>query len=419
MDTVLINKDDGGRQERGLLLSQSKRIKKVSADTYYVPSQFSNGGYIVTPATRTCSCPDHELRGATVTCKHIWAVEYVRNHVVAPDGSTITTHTMRVTYRQNWPKYNAYQVDEKDQVRVLLRALCEGIQNPVKRGRGRPRLPLADVVYAACMKTFVGLSGRRSSTDIADCLDKNLIDEMPAYNTVFEYVERPELTPLLQTLIQESAAPIADIDLERAYGVDGTGFSTTTYKRWFDAKYGKEMKEAEWKKLHIAIGVRSKIVTAAVATEGSLNDSPFLPQLMEATAKKFTVNEVLADKGYLGMPNFEAIEKLGASGYIPFKSNNVGEGPELWRRAFHLFAFHRQEFLEHYNMRSNVESVFSSIKRKFGPALRAKKHDAQVNECLLKVICHNLSVLVRSIHELGIEPMFWKEGPAAVSEVLQ
>jgi hypothetical protein len=32
---------------------------------------------------------------------------------------------------------------------------------------------------------------------------------------------------------------------------------------------------------------------------------------------------------------------------------------------------------------------------------------AQVNEVLLKCLCHNLSVLVHAIHELGIDPTFW------------
>jgi len=49
------------------------------------------------------------------------------------------------------------------------------------------------------------------------------------------------------------------------------------------------------------------------------------------------------------------------------------------------------------------------LKRKFGPSIRSKTPVAQVNEMLCKVICHNLSVLVHSIHELGIAPIFWAE----------
>jgi hypothetical protein len=405
--------DDGGRQERGLMLAQAKRIKQIVTGTFYVPSQNSNGGYVVDVEKGTCSCPDHELRGLVLKCKHRWAIEYVRHQVTTPDGSQVVTGTMRVTYKQNWPLYNRYQCEEKDRVRVLLHALCSGIRNPVRSGRGRPRMPLADVIYAATMKTFVGYSGRRSTTDVNDCLGMGFLDKAPAYNTVFDYLERPELTPLLMTLIQESATPIAEIDHERAFGLDSTGFSTQVYRRWFDHKYGKEVKEATWVKLHISIGVRSKIITAAVVTDGTCGDSPQLPGLLETTAQNFNVKEVLADKGYIANENLEAIAKLSATPYIPFKSNAQGaEGTEIWKKAFHAFAFHREEFLRKYHLRSNVEGTFSSIKRKFGPAVRARDLDAQCNEALLKVLCHNLSVLVRSIHELGLDPVFWKGSPA-------
>ena len=49
------------------------------------------------------------------------------------------------------------------------------------------------------------------------------------------------------------------------------------------------------------------------------------------------------------------------------------------------------------------------IRSKFGERLRSKTRTAQVNELLLKVLCHNLCVIVQSIFELGIEPEFWKE----------
>ena len=230
-------------------------------------------------------------------------------------------------------------------------------------------------------------------TDINDCVGMGLLGRKISYNSVLEYMARPEMTPLLQALIQESAMPIADIDLERAFGFDSTGLSVTPYKRWFDAKYGTEEKKHFSVSLTIGIGVRSDIITYAQVNSGVPNETKLLPLLLEKTAERFKVEEVLADKGYHGMPNLEAIEKLGAKAYIPFKENSRGDGSEIWRRLYHLWMFHREEFLRHYGQRSNVEAVFSSIKRKFGAFVRAT-YDAMVNEALLKCLCHNLSVLV-------------------------
>jgi hypothetical protein len=44
------------------------------------------------------------------------------------------------------------------------------------------------------------------------------------------------------------------------------------------------------------------------------------------------------------------------------------------------------------------------IKSKFGDAVRSKTEVAQVNEVLLKVLCHNICVVIQEMFELGIGP---------------
>ena len=73
---------------------------------------------------------------------------------------------------------------------------------------------------------------------------------------------------------------------------------------------------------------------------------------------------------------------------------------------FNYFVYNREDFLEHYHNRSNVESTFNMIKAKFTDFVRSKDKTAQLNEVLLKVLCHNIVVLIQEIHELGIEPNF-------------
>ena len=71
-----------------------------------------------------------------------------------------------------------------------------------------------------------------------------------------------------------------------------------------------------------------------------------------------------------------------------------------------LFLYRRPEFLAQYYKRSNVESTFSAMKRKFGPSVRSKNATAQINEGLCTALCYNLSVLVHAMYELGIDPTF-------------
>ena len=44
------------------------------------------------------------------------------------------------------------------------------------------------------------------------------------------------------------------------------------------------------------------------------------------------------------------------------------------------------------------------IKAKFGAAVRAKTAVSQVNEVLVKILCHNIVVLIQSMFELGVIP---------------
>jgi transposase len=394
------------RQQRALALVASKRqhIKHVSGARWLVPSQTDGGGYVVDVDAGTCSCPDHEERGTK--CKHIYAVLHIRQEVTLPDGATVTTEA-RITYSQDWPAYNAAQCEEKHRVELLLRALCDGIVQPPYPGRGRKPALIADVVYAAAMKVYGTMSGRRSTTDIRACADRGLVEKAPAYNTLFKYAERAELEPLLKTLVHESAAPLRA--LETTFATDSTGFATSTYARWFDEKHGGEKRCQRWIKLHAQVGTVTNVIASVEATESGVGDAVMLtPLLNSSVARGFNVRELSADKAYLSNDNLTAIEAANAVPYIPLKANSRPTGKSAaWRRLYHTFEARNDEFLAHYHQRSNVESTFSMVKRKFGASVRAKAFPAQVNEVLLKCLCHNLSVLVHAIHELGIEPAFW------------
>ena len=332
-------------------------------------------------------------------------VEFCIRRESNPDGTTTATKTMRVTYGQNWPAYNAAQTHEKARAEELLRGLCDGIvQSP--RAKGRPKLPLADVVFSAVMKVFGTTSGRRAASDLRKCEAKGYVTNAPHYNSIFHYLENEALTPILKSLIEESASPLKAVETD--FAVDSSGFSTSSFDRWYDEKYGRMRSEHLWIKAHLMIGVKTNVVTSVEVTDGYANDMPRLPALVATTASRFQIAEVSADQGYLSNNNFNAVVNVGGTPYIPFKINSKGEGPELWRKLYHFYQFNRREFLAKYHKRSNVESTFSMIKAKFGGAVRSKTPVAQMNEVLCKVVCHNLCVLVQSIYELAIAPTFWQ-----------
>ncbi len=232
------------------------------------------------------------------------------------------------------------------------------------------------------------------------------MDVEPAFGTTIRYFDREDMTPVLRQLIQQSAMPLREI--EKDFAIDSSGFASTAYHRWFDHKWGKSQKEAKWTKLHVICGVKSNIVTVADATASQSADSPYLPEFVETTRRNFEVREVSGDMAYSSKKNLHAIADAGATPYIPFKKNSGPNNDELWTKMYRHFTLNEAEFNKHYHKRSNVETVFSMIKAKFGDVVRAKTDTARVNETLVKVLCHNICVLVQAMHNLGVTPNFSK-----------
>ena len=381
---------------------------------WIVPSQTgSTKEYTVDPDPEfpRCTCPDFEFRQAR--CKHIYAVEIVlkREVTVSNDGRTQTvteTVTVKQKYTQSWPEYNKAQQYEKAHFIEFLHQLCSGIEEPIQTN-GRPRLPLADIIFGLVYKTYTGVSGRRFASDLRDALAKGYISKMPSYNSIFDYFKMESLTSYLKQMIAQSALPLKSIETD--FAVDSSGFSTSTYVRWFDVKYGNNEDWHDWVKMHLMCGVKTHVVTSVEISRATANDSPFYKPLLASTAKAgFNMQEVSADKGYISMKNLQTTLDHGAMPYIPFKSNTQPDrGSDVWSKMFHYYSFKREEFLVHYHKRSNVETTFSMIKAKFGERLRCKTETAQVNEALCKVLCHNLCVIIQSTYELGITPEFCSE----------
>ncbi|HEV3437309.1 MAG TPA: SWIM zinc finger family protein, partial [Gemmata sp.] len=109
------------REERGRAIADSQRLVR-KGDLWWVPSQSSESKYCVFPDAINphCTCPDHE---AGFKCKHIIAVEititqtremdYETYKETRTQSVTVKTTATRQTYKQDWPNYNAAQVNER------------------------------------------------------------------------------------------------------------------------------------------------------------------------------------------------------------------------------------------------------------------------------------------------------------------
>jgi len=395
------------RKINGELIAKTCRIMRGKDGSWLVPSQSGHGTYVVALRNDkpSCTCIDFGVHHSR--CKHIFAVETFLREEIDKEGKRSITKTVKMTYARDWTSINKAQTKEKELFQKLLYDLCIDIPNK-QYIFGRPTLPLADMVFASALKVYSTFSLRRFITDMREAKENGYCDKVCSYSTVSNYMRDKELTPVLVELIQKSAMPLKSIETD--FAVDSSGFGTSRFARWYSFKYGKEINSQVWIKAHLINGVKTHIITSIKITEKSGGDSTQFEELVSETAKTFEISEVSADKAYSSRDNLNLVNELGATPYIPFRSNTTGKshgsGSKLWNKLFYYFLYKHDEFNEHYHKRSNAETVFHMLKSKFGDSVRSREWTAQVNEVLLKVLCHNICVLIQEMFELGIETTF-------------
>ena len=395
------------RAERGMEILKSLKIEKTS-EGWKVQSSRGFGSYLVkfNGHEPICECLDCRMRHQK--CKHIYAVELWIRKEIDEQGKIRQTKGIKISYSQDWKAYDKSQTGEKIYFMQLLKDLC-GFVKAKEYIFGRPKICDQDFIFASALKVYSTFSLRRFMSDLEIANQMNLIDSKPCYASIGHFMQREDITDILKSLIMISSTPIKEI--ETNFAVDSSGFSTSRFARYYSYKHQKDLKYRIWIKAHVMSGVKTNIITAVEVTEGSDADSPQLPRLVRESSKNFALSEVVCDKAYLSKENFKVINDVGAAPFIPFKSNSNPNSffkgtSSLWRKMYYLFMYKNDEFKKHYSVRSNAETVFHMIKTKFRDNLRSKSKTAQINELLLKILCHNLTVVIQEVNELGIKGEF-------------
>ncbi|MGA2130459.1 MAG: transposase [Candidatus Pacearchaeota archaeon] len=298
----------------------------------------------------------------------------------------------------SWHNYNISQTNEKALFVNILADLCSLIEEPT-HSKGRKPTKTRDVIFSIVMQQYLNTSSRRVQSDLKLFKEANFIDSEIPFNTLLDHLERPELKYILKELIEISSLPLKQIELD--FAIDSTGFGTSRYKTFFNMKHMGEGKWKQYRKCHAVCGIKSNIITSVDITEGYVNDQTQFIPLAEDTARNFKIRDFCADKGYLSSHNFRLIKELGGQAFIPFKKNTSGNSSDnersYFRSAFRFFKQNKESYMKHYHKRSNIESAFSMIKRRFGNNVKCKKETSQDNEILAKVLAHNLCVLAQEL----------------------
>ncbi len=301
---------------------------------YIVPSQNGNGSYLVyyeNLRETKCTCPDCEKRG--VKCKHQWAVEYFIKKEVDKFGNMTETKHIRVTYPQNWTAYNKAQTSEVNLFDELLKDLVQSIPE-TEQTMGRPKLSEKELMFCAIQKVYSRLSSRRARSLYGNSEERGQIGKAPNYNAINKFLNKEEITPILQKLITLSAMPLQSV--ETSFSPDSSGFSTTEFGQYMVEKYGL-MKKHKWIKAHILTGTKTNVIVSAKITDEYGADCPqFEPLINDAWDNGFDIQKITADMGYLSRDNYNLGNSIGAEVFIPFKKNTTDKarGSMIWKKMY-------------------------------------------------------------------------------------
>ena len=180
---------------------------------------------------------------------------------------------------------------------------------------------------------------------------------------------------------------------------DATGFEVGHTSHYFRSQRGdKRFAVPRWPKLTGCVDIDSHFVLSAQVSVGPGRDTLEAPEILLEAASRVSIRRVLWDGGCDSEKMHAFIRvNLGAHSLIPIKS---GRKTRRWPKTRYRRQMKRRFFKRLYGQRWQIESVFSRHKRRLSSELRAKTWPAQQAEVYLRVLLHNIMLLMLSLLEV-------------------
>jgi len=238
------------------------------------------------------------------------------------------------------------------------------------------------------------------------------LKRIPHRTTLIKFAKKIK-PKLLNFLLPDKSADVV--------GIDGTGFSVENRSRHYE-KRAALRSYRRYVKLSIAADMDEQLIIRQSIHKSPRHDNKDFMILMRNVKAK----TVCADKGYDSNENHRFVmQDLKAKSLIAIKKYS-NKRHRNWKKDWRREAL-KQFDEKKYHQRSKVETIFSSVKRKYGSNLRAKDFYSQKKEVLCKLIAYNIDRIIKDIFYLlrvSPEPFFtnkfilhinWKTCPVALT----
>jgi len=158
---------------------------------------------------------------------------------------------------------------------------------------------------------------------------------------------------------------------------------------------------SRWLKITIIWETNTYLIGGLLVTRGPNNEARHFEQIVPPAHRLIGFETLVADAAYDAEANHALGGGLGIETVIPVnrrRSRGVVDGRYRQQMATGFPA-------QTYHRRSHVESVFSQDKRLLGSALRARQEASRSREYSLRVLTHNLMLLLLCQFDFSTKPI--------------
>jgi hypothetical protein len=187
---------------------------------------------------------------------------------------------------------------------------------------------------------------------------KNSFDALPSHSVIHRGINKRSI-PYIRNVMNQAISFLRRQRMNIA--IDSTGFRTGNSSIWYDIRIRRKNTKRDCIKLHISMNVDTGIIPWFTITSSKRHDSPEFNTLMKHLP---AIGDVYGDKGYSSRKNCQIVADKKGIPYLCFRANDTkkAKGKPAWIISIRSYKKHTEKWLETYNARSIVESVFSSIK---------------------------------------------------------
>jgi hypothetical protein len=174
--------------------------------------------------------------------------------------------------------------------------------------------------------------------------------------------------------------------------VDATGLAPGSISTFFINRRtdcGEGLPWRHWCKWTIVVDVLRRCVLAQAARQGPYNDCATLRPLVSAAQEVTPIGLVLADAEFDSERNHRHVrDVIGADSIIPAK-----RGKADWKIKGIRAQMRRRFPRKRYSQRTQVESVFSVVKRKLSAKAPGRSTETQCRQAMLLGLTYNIYLL--------------------------